>query len=312
MKDLLNCFPALIYFEIECRTDLDLCDGYQWELFLLNQLPHLKTFNFKFQLKLTVNLNIIGIENILRSYSSLFWLNEKRWFIAIEWGQRLIYTVPRYSCESADPNFHPPIHRTSLDDSIYYNHINALAIWGESTQRFLNVKEVWLVDNPSKINMESILDVNRIERLICVSSENDFSMEIFIHLLKEMKNVNFIQFYSIPISLNEHTDQIVFRQIRSIELMKDLKSFSSIETLNKLFPQIERLHMKIQSIEQISNILKSFSTSLSIVKFHCDTSIVSIQRKSIEKILGHSNFTCSIDPTSIRLWIGSNPVRQFF
>ena len=27
MKSLLNCFPSLDYFEIECRSDLDLCDG---------------------------------------------------------------------------------------------------------------------------------------------------------------------------------------------------------------------------------------------------------------------------------------------
>jgi hypothetical protein len=143
MKELLNSFHYLIDLEIECRSDLDLCDGYQWQLFILDKLPYLKKFYFKFQLKkLTIILNSIGIENILRSYSTSFWLNEKRWFIAIEWGQRLIYSVPRFSCESADVDFRPPTCCTSLDDSIYYDNINALAVWGESNARFKNVKEL--------------------------------------------------------------------------------------------------------------------------------------------------------------------------
>ena len=311
MKNFLNCFPCLIHFEIECRSDLDLCDGHQWQLLILDKFPRLKNFNFKFQLKSSTTLNATEIQNILRSFSSLFWLDEKRWFIAIEWGQRLVYSVPRFSCESADPNFRPPIHNTSLDDSIYYDHINALAIWGESNHRFLNVKEVWLVDNPSKMNLERIIDLNRVERLIFVLSENDLSIEILISLSSKMKSLNFIKFNSIPISFNQYEEEKVFRQIRSIELMKEFKSFSSIITLNKLFPEIERLNMRIKSDEDIEHVLKTFSNKLSIVKFTCETSLLSITKKSIENILGHSNFTCSIDRGSIRLWIGSNKVCHF-
>ena len=309
MQSFLNCFPCLIHFEIECRSDLDLCDGHQWELFLQEKFTRLKTFYFKFQLKSSTSLNTIELQNILRSFSSLFWLVEKRWFMAIEWGQRLIYSIPRFSCESADPNFRPPIHQTSLDDSIYYDHINALAIWGESNHRFRNVKEVWLVDNPSKINLEMLIDLNRVERLIFVSSENDFLIEILISFCSKMKNLNFLKFSSIPVSFNQYDEEErVFRQVRSIELMKELKSFSSIITLSKLFPEIERLNMKIKSHEDIEHVLQTFSNNLSIVKLICEPSILSITKQSIENILGHSNFTCSIERDSIRLWIGSNKV----
>jgi len=304
MKELLNNFSCLIHLEIECRSDLDLCDGYQWELFILDKFPHLKIFNFKFQLKkLTIIYNSIEIQNILRSYSTFFWLNQKRWFIAIEWGQRLIYSVPRFSCESADIDFRPPIHCTSFDDSIYYNNISALAVWGESTNQFLNVKELWIVDNPSEINFKKIINLNLVERLIFVSSKNDLSIEILILLVSEMKNLNFIQFNSI--SFNQLKEKIIFKQIRSIKIIKEFKSFLSIEILNKIFPQIERLDMKIKSNEDIENVLTYFSNNLSIVKFDCETSRIIITKKSIENILGHSNFTFSIDTNSIRLWIGS-------
>ncbi|CAF1365804.1 unnamed protein product [Rotaria sordida] len=304
MKDLLCCFPYLIYFEVECRSDLDLCDGCEWERFIIDKLSHLKTFYFKFQLRSTIILNAIDIQNILHSYSSSYWLNEKHWFIAIEWSQKLIYSVPRFSCESADSNFRPPFHCTAFNNSIFYDHINALAVWERTEHRFLNVKELWLVDDPLTINLEFIIDLNRIERLIFVTSKIDFSSNILIDLINKMKNLISIQFYNIPVSFNQYKQEIFIKQVRSIELTRDFKSFSLIEKLNKLFPQIERLQIKIKSNEDIEKILNIFSKSLSIVIFYYDTSNITISQKSIENILDHSNFTFAIDNNSIRLWIG--------
>jgi hypothetical protein len=312
MKELLKCFPCLIEFEVECRSDIDLLDGNEWETFISNNLSKLKQFNFKFQLKSPIILNVIVIQNILRSYSSSYWLNEKKWFIAIEWDQRLIYSVPRFSCESADQNFRPPIYTTSFDDSVYYDHINALAVWEETSRRFENVKELWLVDISLKMNFEKMVDVNRVERLVFVSSTSDLSIEMLIYLISQMKNLNFIQFSDIPLKFNEHKQETVIRQIRSIELIRELKSFSSINILSKFFPQIERLHMKIKSNEDILFILQSFSKHLSIVTFDCDTSNLFINTKSLQKMLGHSNFTFQIDLNSIRLWIGYEKVRDSF
>ena len=299
--------------EVETRSDLDLCDGCEWENFLVNNLSRLKIFNFKFQLKSTIILNISGIQNVLKSFSSYFWLVEKQWFVAIEWGQRLIYSVPRFSCESADPNFRPPIHCTTLNCKIFYDHINALAVWGQTNRRFTNVKELWLVDNPLTMNIEAMVDVNRIERLICVSSKADLSIDTLINLISKMKNLAYIQFFDIPLSfVAKNKPSPIMRQIRSVELMREYKSFSSIQTLNRIFPQIERLHMKIKSNDDIQKILNCFSSNLSIVKFDCDASKISIGVKTIEKILGHSNFTLAISLISIRLWIGTGKVMLYF
>lgn len=70
--------------------------------------------------------------------------------------------------------------------------------------------------------------------------------------------------------------------------------------------------MKTKSNEDIEHLLNIFSKNLSIVKLTCETSLLSITKKSIETILGHSNFTCSIDTGSIRLWIGSDKVCYVF
>ncbi len=134
------------------------------------------------------------IQNILRSYSSSYWLNQKQWFIAIEWNQRLIHSVPRYSCELADSNLRPFSHCTAPDQSLFYNHINALAVWGHITDRFPNVKELWLVDDPLIIQLKNLIDINRVERLIFVSSKIDLFFETFVDLIEKMKNFNSIQF----------------------------------------------------------------------------------------------------------------------
>jgi len=49
MKELLKYFPYLTHLEIECESETDLCNGYQWESFILKELPHLTTFYFKFK-----------------------------------------------------------------------------------------------------------------------------------------------------------------------------------------------------------------------------------------------------------------------
>jgi len=307
MKEILNNFPNLIKFQIECRSDLDLCDGYQWEIYLKTNLIYLKIFYFKFQLNSTIILNQFQIENILNSYSSLFWLNEKHWFIALELEQRLIYSIPIFSCESADQNFRPPIYSTTIDKSIFYDHINALALREQTNYYFKNIKELWIVENSSNINLDFILNLNKIERLIFASSKNDLTIQILNDFIFKMKSLNFIQFSSFSLLLNDFKQNFVFKQIHSIKIIKEIKSFSSIELLNELFPKLKYLNIQIKSIEQIKFILKSFSKYLSIVKFDCERSLFSsLTQKSFEKMLGHSNLTCAFDTDSIRLWIGSN------
>ncbi|CAF1273216.1 unnamed protein product [Adineta ricciae] len=310
MKEFLNWFPNLKFLEIECRSDLDLCDGYEWETFLSNQIPNLKIFHFKFQLRSTIIINTNGIQNILRSYSSSYWLNEKRWFIAIEWNRRLVYSIPRYLCESADSDFRRPLNCTIKDESIFYNHINALAIWGESNDYFPNVKELWLVDDPLVINLESMINFNQIERLV-FSSKLHLSIDTLFNLIKKMKNLSSIQFYHLPSSFNEYKQNVSFEQIRSIEFSREIKSISLIQILNEIFPRIQRLTMKINSFDEIEKIFQTFSSSLSIVCFHCDTSTISTTNENLfQKIFNHSNFTFSIQSNSIHFWIGSKNITE--
>ncbi|UJR19331.1 hypothetical protein I4U23_022460 [Adineta vaga] len=48
MEESLKCFPRLVQFAVECRSDIDLCDEEEWERCFLENNPYLQKFNFKF------------------------------------------------------------------------------------------------------------------------------------------------------------------------------------------------------------------------------------------------------------------------
>lgn len=136
----------------------------------------------------------------------------------------------------------------------------------------------------------------------------DLSIEILTDLVTRMKNFNFIQFYSIPLTFIETDLDVVFPPIHSIELMKEFQSYTVIDKLTQLFPNIQRLKIKIKFNDDIHYILKAFSHSLSMVWFHSEKPTLTITKKSVENTLGHLNFTCHIDRNDIQLWIGLNKV----
>ena len=315
LTDFLVGLSRLRHLEIEARGDLDVCDGSQWEFFISTSLSCLRTFNFKIQLKPTIILNIVGIQQLLSSFTSSFWLTEKRWFMAIEWEQRLIYSVPRFSCESTDPNFRPPIHCTAPDETIFYDHIAALAVWGQPTRRFACVQELWLIDNPGQLELEAMIDVNRVQRLVVVASKADLSIATLIDLIQKLPRLSDIQFLDLPVSFVEQKSAITpIEQIRSLEFTRECQSPTYFELFNQLFPRLQRLRVKIQSDQDIQQILHVFAPRLSIVSFGCDSTRMSVTRPWLEKALGHGNFTFAIDQASIRLWIGLAEVkdRYFF
>ena len=85
LKDfLLQTFPSLERLSIETLTrDRAYVDGRQWEA-LLRQLPRLRHFasSIRFRFKLVDQIDLsVDDDDILHSFSSDFWLNERRWFV---------------------------------------------------------------------------------------------------------------------------------------------------------------------------------------------------------------------------------------
>lgn len=99
LMSLLQAMPNLT------RLRLDLVeifvDGYRWESFITHNLTHLKTF----QLKMITFLHSRcrredQVDSLLSSFSTRFWLQERRWFVQCDWSDQencsmvSLYTLP--------------------------------------------------------------------------------------------------------------------------------------------------------------------------------------------------------------------------
>jgi hypothetical protein len=83
-KLIIESFNYLEYLSIETLTrDDNYINGYQWEIFL-KKLNYLKNFHCAIRYRFKINENDnqqIREEYLLNSFSTDFWLNQRKWFI---------------------------------------------------------------------------------------------------------------------------------------------------------------------------------------------------------------------------------------
>ena len=92
VEQFLSKISNLYYFKLIAQGYLDLIDGQKWELLV----SHLTIFNFR--LHLPCSLPDFSKENILDSFCSLFWLEQKCWFVVYDGPySRNIFMVPRFT-----------------------------------------------------------------------------------------------------------------------------------------------------------------------------------------------------------------------
>jgi hypothetical protein len=110
-------------------------NGNRWENIIINHLPKLKTFQLKMNTQYWSNYNKKDeVDKLLMSFSSHFWIRERRWFVRCDWnpnpnsGYLCLYTLP-YAFD--DFNTHGASIRsksTSPDENDYwlYDHVRNL------------------------------------------------------------------------------------------------------------------------------------------------------------------------------------------
>ncbi|UJR24233.1 hypothetical protein I4U23_027200 [Adineta vaga] len=76
----LACLTQLKYLNLELmNVSQKVTDGNRWENFLMKYLPNLVNFQFKFQ----IHTSSDSIDDIIESFRSAFWLEDKRWFVVL-------------------------------------------------------------------------------------------------------------------------------------------------------------------------------------------------------------------------------------
>ncbi|CAM4847902.1 unnamed protein product, partial [Rotaria magnacalcarata] len=112
MNQLMLNLPDLQHFELVTKGLLDMTDGQSWE----KMTRSLLTFNFN------ISAYMDWIEDIIQSFRTSFWLEEKQWFVACTWDS--LYSVPYFSDICANTYFRPPLYSSVTDEALFCDHIN--------------------------------------------------------------------------------------------------------------------------------------------------------------------------------------------
>ena len=249
VENLIWNLPRLKNLELHVgNAPKDLVDGQRWE----NITNSLIKFNFNFRIAL------VEIEGSLATFQTSYWL-DKCWFVAYE--DNRLFSVPYFARAHYNDTFHPPIHSTAPDDSIYLNNITDLEISQTSvntTHRFPHVHTLRLNSVVDIENLAAAIDVDRVEHLIlCLpifqSLPNAFHPLHFSRLCK-------LSIMSSPFQLVQEVKGMRFEQIRTLE-MNSAMIFDdnySVEQLYYIFSRVERLCVRATTTATMIRMIDGF------------------------------------------------------
>ncbi|CAF3320750.1 unnamed protein product [Rotaria sp. Silwood2] len=252
----------LISFSLSIKAPFEnrLLNANRWEKFIIEHLPKLINFDFKF---FSGNIN----DKVLNRYRSSFWLN-KHWYVAINLNLSLLFTVPYFAPTSMNDSCEPiSSNCTTLpiaQHNIFYDRIIALTYkldeWN-LPYRYINVKELTFND---PYMHENIYNSSKVESFIVNTS--DWLLDKIILLIKEeMPSVNYLRLNCTQPNVKyKYFSGISLSQIRTLSLpqygrYKEKTNFYWW----KLFPCVERLIVSINSKKQIPFLIDHFKKMIS-------------------------------------------------
>ena len=118
----LKCLTLVFNEQISIHNDL--FDGYQWKLFLSVSMIKLKKFN----LKLPVDeQSETELNNCLDKFQSLWWLNEKKWFIIYLYELKAFITIQDFFPNIFD-NSTSHLFDLMINSQLFYSHITEMKL----------------------------------------------------------------------------------------------------------------------------------------------------------------------------------------
>jgi hypothetical protein len=322
LERFLSHTPRLQRLEliVNCEGNNNLGYGDRWKMFIVERLPLLRTFNFKFHLEHVYR----NEEVLLDHFRTPFWLDQNRhWFVAYDRRSSFLFTVPHFAPRSILYSQIPVLsHSTTLpikQHSIFYHKITEItfdSIKEEPSYRYTNVDKLILFN--LKIN-ETLIDLSRVQ---CLSVNlSSCSFDTIIELIRNsMPHLNQLSF-NCKLSLICSTPLIPLEQIRILH-MPFFAYSSTDDNLNwsQLFLRVERLSITVNSSHQMALLIDRFK-NMSYASFNINNCCINGKRNRRERRVTQEwiiqntrlatidNFTSRFDDTNtftVHLWIGDN------
>ncbi|CAF1274023.1 unnamed protein product [Adineta steineri] len=311
----LGRMPHLEKLELNVSSggSINLLDGDQWEIFILNHLPSLRIFNFKFKI---INIDQ-NKENILAHFRTPFWLHKNRcWHVSFNPEDSILYTVPYFAPRIIKyPSYTILSHATTLpidQHRILYDNVIELELGPDCkpSYRYRHVQKLTLlVSNIDK----SIIDVSRIEYL-CIRTTASWSLKNLFRMIKQSMPCVYHLNIDCDLSWTKIRDIVPLEQIRILDLSQFFFSDKKSKQIDLpfLFPNIEHLTTKINTYDQMISLIDQLKY-LSHASFHiinCQTDLNQPERmhqwllKMSHRLSTNNNFTFKLDSQSwIHFWI---------
>jgi hypothetical protein len=298
IHEILIKMPRLIYFELELEDPMDVIGGEEWksctrhlnldieeamDIIDGNQwkylISHLQKFDFRFY------LSKIPSNQILDSFQSPFWLEQKRWFVAFDNCQSpsCLYTIPRFASKTAFYSLdYRSIPCTSPELCLdqFVNILN-LPVLRPLTHDFTNVTSLALGTNEN-------LDRNNVLSFL---------------QLPHLHSLSFGNLSLLAVLSSEPT----FKSIRILNIEATV-SKSNLEQICMIFPQVERLQITIDDNDTMLLLIDGLKY-LSISKFICcqSSSMEILTREWFKehspRMKTNDRFTYRINGNNVYLWM---------
>ena len=263
MERFLSSVPHLKYLELETSAQPDVADGHFWQRIAASLL----TLNFKF------NVLIVHVGQALDSFRTLFWLEEKRWFVG--YVNVSLFSVPYFTPTHMDSLNLRHFRSTAPDHSFLCKHLNQLTMNRSpinENQRLTHVKT--LIVDYSKVphRLGSMIDLDQVRHLI-VSTFNQLSSLVSLeHLMPRLNQLTVKNI--VTIDMIERVRCTRFTQIHTLNIRTANEHVDCIvQELFRLFPRLECLTYKstIKSVQMMISLINGFPY-LSTASFCADSS----------------------------------------
>jgi hypothetical protein len=271
VRPLIQSVPSLKHLEIDLKYGLDFHQGESWP----SIVSHLVRFDFRFWYQ-SLQGDTPSHLQILNSFRSSFWLEQKHWFVACQYDGHLnIFTIPRFAPKETQwPSYScSDIESTMLhfDSDEYIQSLTLRLVDKTNIPRYL----------PDKVHLSSL---NFLDPSIFALLSSDVAYE-------HIRTVRFAQTIPIPYSI-------------------DPQHFS------KLFPRVEYLSVRVNTARELSqwiDQLNSLSFAYFRIDFNlskwCGIKQTPITHQwfidNTRRLKRTTDFQSSITNRSIRLWMSN-------
>ncbi|CAF4969528.1 unnamed protein product [Rotaria magnacalcarata] len=299
MNQFLSKLPCLMHFELriddpidvfgtqqlrewsrysngDVEVPKDIVDGNQWKYLI----SHLQTFDFRFCLVHRSN------EEILDTFRSSFWIEQKQWFVAYDnqESSSCLFTIPRFASKNViySPGYCTPSSTSSSLHLDEYVDVLTLPNVCRLKHRFVNATSV-ILEKDDGLCLETILPFVNLPSLQSLSSVKASLVTLFLNYETKFESIRSLRI-----------DAMVMR--------------SHAKAIYVVFPRLERLHIGISDQDTIILLVDGLKyLSIAIFTYRHPLSLKSLSRawlvEKSSRLMANNNFTCSINAEKLSLWM---------